>query len=163
MNVEGLYSCSALGSSSPEVHKQLTLCYKFMYISTKSYIFKSYVLILLAVPKITATEAIPNPRIGESFFLECSVAGIPDPTIVWVKDGFPLNTSNFPMVSLLSRPKASHIVVSKATGIEYNGMYTCIASNDAGSVSSSFLIRLQGQQHDYKLAIISSHYYSDLS
>ena len=114
-----------------------------------TYIFEFYVLILLAVPKITATEATPNPRIGESFFLECSVDGIPDPTIVWVKEGFPLNTNNFPMVSLLSRPKASRIVVTKATGIEYSGMYICIASNDAGSVSSSFLIKLQGQQYDY--------------
>ena len=69
--------------------------------------------ICIPVPKITATEATPNPHIGESFFLEYSVAGIPNPTIVWTKDGFPLNTDNFSMVSLLSTPNSSRVVISK--------------------------------------------------
>lgn len=103
---------------------------------------------LLAVPKIIATETTLNSRVGESFFLQCTVAGTPNPNITWMKDGIPLNKSILPILSLLRKPNSSRIVISKATGIEYNGMYTCIASNDAGSISSSFLIRLQGQQHD---------------
>ena len=107
-----------------------------------------YYLLFVALPEIIATEATPNPRIGEPFFLQCTVTGIPSPTIIWMKDGIPLNVSTLPIVSLLKKPNSSRIVISKAAGIEYNGMYTCIASNDAGSVSSSFLIQLQGQQHD---------------
>ena len=105
-------------------------------------------MLFVAVPEIIAIEATPNPRIGEPFFLQCTVTGTPSPTIVWMKDGIPLNKSILRIVSLLRKPNSSCIVISKAAGIEYNGMYTCIASNDAGSVSSSFLIRLQGQQHD---------------
>ena len=114
----------------------------------KTFYVMGFILILfVAVPKITATEATPDPHIGGSFFLQCSIDGIPNPTIIWTKDGFPLNTNNYPMVSHLNRSNSSLVVVSKAS-TEYNGVYTCIASNEAGSVSASFLIKLQGQQYD---------------
>ena len=144
---QGLYSCFAQGSSPPsEAHQQFNFCCTF-YAPSLHFTFKFIVVCFhafVAVPRITASKATPNPRFGGSFFLECTVAGIPKPTIIWTKDGIPLNESNLKAVSVLSQLNSSRIDVSKAWA-EYNGMYTCIASNDAGSVSESFLINLQGQ------------------
>ena len=162
MSVQGLYGCFAQGSSSTtevtelSLHKQFNFCCKFVHLLCMTK-FKTVIGYgsFVAMPRISVTESTLNPCIGESFFLECTVvAGIPKPTVVWIKDEIPLNESSLPVVSLSSSAYSSRIQVSRASA-EYNGMYTCVASNDAGSVSESFLVKLQGQ-----LAIIHICSYS---
>ena len=55
-------------------------------------------LFSLAVPRITAVDFTPNPYIGESLFIECSVDGIPVPNTTWKKDGAPLENSQVAIV-----------------------------------------------------------------
>ena len=45
---------------------------------------------ILAVPRITGVDVTSNPNVGEPFFIECAVEGIPVPNTAWVKDGAPL-------------------------------------------------------------------------
>lgn len=42
------------------------------------------------MPRITGVDVTPNPHVGEPFFIECTVDGIPSPNIVWVKGEAPL-------------------------------------------------------------------------
>ena len=39
------------------------------------------------LPHITSVDVTPNPHVGEPFFIECSVDGIPMPKTAWTKDG----------------------------------------------------------------------------
>ena len=51
------------------------------------------------MPTIAAVNSTLNPRIGESFFIECIVEGIPAPNITWIKDGVQLEQNE--VVALL--------------------------------------------------------------
>ena len=74
------------------------------------------------------------------------------PTIVWFKDGAEVNETDDTNIQILTIPatRASRIVVL-AVSTEYNGEYKCIASNVAGSISTSIQINLQGIKYPYNL------------
>ena len=78
-------------------------------------------------------------------FIECVVDGLPIPSVVWLKDGVELNGTDDTNIRIITIParKASRIEVSMAGG-NHNGEYTCVASNIAGSTSTSIEIMLQG-------------------
>lgn len=42
------------------------------------------------MPHITGVDFTPNPQVGQPFFIECTVEGIPAPDTTWMKDGSPL-------------------------------------------------------------------------
>ena len=69
------------------------------------------------------------------------------PSVSWTKDRTPLEGIDDNKIRIVTVParKSSRVEVSEAS-ISYNGVYECIAVNDAGSVSTSFQIELlQGQ------------------
>ena len=71
------------------------------------------------------------------------------PSVHWMKDGTPLEEESDNKIRIVTIPgrKSSRVEILEAT-IGYNGAYQCIASNEAGSVSVSFLVELlQGQSN----------------
>ena len=83
------------------------------------------------------------------------------PTIVWFKDGAEVNETDDSNIQILAIPgpatSFSSIGVS-AVSTEYNGEYKCIASNVAGSISTSIQINLQGIKYPYNLTSIAYTY-----
>ena len=98
-----------------------------------------------ALPRIVSTDLTPNPRVGEPFFIECTVAGIPLPTTSWMKDGAPLEGTVDDNLRILAIPSrnASRVEVTMSS-VDFNGMYKCLVQNLAGNDSNPFLIELQG-------------------
>ena len=85
-----------------------------------------------------------NPRIGESFFIECAFEGMPIPSAVWGKDGDELNEMDS-NIKIVHTANISRLEVILATIVD-NGIYECNISNTAGLTSQSFLIHLQEGQ-----------------
>ena len=98
-----------------------------------------------ALPRIVSTDLTPNPRVGEPFFIECTVAGIPLPTTSWMKDGAPLEGTVDENLRILAIPSrnASRVEVT-VSSVDFNGVYQCLVQNLAGSDSRSLRIELQG-------------------
>ena len=45
------------------------------------------IYLFLALPRITVIDVTSSPLVGDFFFIECTVDGIPQPSTVWMKDG----------------------------------------------------------------------------
>ena len=86
--------------------------------------------------------ATPNPVLGEEFSIECTVSGIPQPTVSWEFNGRKLEEGDKLRIVATADGRTSSVEVAVATS-EFNGIYTCIATNNAGSVSQSVRIELQ--------------------
>ena len=43
--------------------------------------------LFLALPRITVVDVTSSPLVGDFFFIECTVGGIPQPSTVWIKNG----------------------------------------------------------------------------
>ena len=104
-----------------------------------------YFFCVPALPRVVITDLIPNPRVKEPFFIECTVAGIPLPTISWMKDGAPLEGTADDNLRILAIPirNASRVEVT-VSNVDFNGVYQCLAKNLAGNDSRSLRIELQG-------------------
>ena len=123
---------------------QFEFCSKLIVITSVFYInFNSYP----ALPVIIGINSTSDPVQSGSFFIECVVTGLPVPRVMWLKDEAVVNeTDTFHRIITLKFPdkEASRIEVTIATS-NYNGEYTCVASNDAGSTSTSIQITLRGE------------------
>ncbi|XP_016146102.1 hemicentin-1-like [Sinocyclocheilus grahami] len=63
-----------------------------------------------------------------SVSLQCVVSGIPPPSITWLKDGRPVDTTQ----EILKLESAGRILHIKKARLEDAGKYTCVATNAAG-------------------------------
>lgn len=78
--------------------------------------------------------------VNRTVLLECPVAGIPPPSVKWLKNGLPLETDR--MVTLLSDGRQLEISSAKVTD---TARYTCIASNEAGELQRNFDVEVLGR------------------
>jgi len=103
------------------------------------------------VLKLPATKFVKR---GESLHLECKVSGTAPLKVTWYKhdtkvtDGDNYRTSFVDSVAVLEL---------LSTSFDDDGVYTCEAQNDAGSVSCSSTITIKGQPLTDFLFII--HYF----
>ena len=99
-----------------------------------------------AIPTITELTATSNPVIGSSFFIQCTVSGTPRPTISWKLNEIPLTASDDEVLRIVStnNGQTSRVEVS-ASRRGFDGVYQCIASNDAGNDTMNLRIELQGK------------------
>lgn len=70
----------------------------------------------------------------------CPVTGIPEPSIIWYKDGIPLLDWPYPRFTL--REKSLEIVSAQ---IDDAGDYKCQATNPAGQVKLDFKMHVYGK------------------
>lgn len=100
------------------------------------------------VLKLPATKFV---RQGESLRLECKVRGTAPLSVTWYKhdtkvtDGGNYRTSFVDSVAVLEL---------HSTNFDDDGVYTCEAQNDAGSVSCSTTLTVKGQLFTDVLIII---------
>ena len=88
-------------------------------------------------PTIDKDEINPNPTviIDDSVILDCPAVGTPDPEVIWLKNGEPLDYENNRQYSLQANGKRLLIQMAKEAD---DGIYTCVAANEAGSTEESF-------------------------
>lgn len=84
-----------------------------------------------------------EPEIGGELILRCKAEGNPEAQISWFKNGKRLYRDE--RISF----KKNHMQISDVS-LEDNGVYSCIAINDVGSVNSTeiFALRLSGNKRN---------------
>lgn len=93
-----------------------------------------------AFPRIVRGFLNPiRPVSGRRLAIECHVDGVPPPTVTWTKDNVTLS-DNMATISLSSTGIARLSLV-----IERSAEYACFARNDAGSVSRTFTVGVDGK------------------
>ncbi|XP_078498867.1 hemicentin-1 [Lissotriton helveticus] len=81
------------------------------------------------------SETISNP-----VTFTCDAAGIPPPTLTWLKNGHPIDNSNSLEVHILSGGNKLQIARSQQAD---SGTYTCIASNIEGKAQKRYILSIQ--------------------
>ena len=107
------------------------------------------ILCLAALPMIVGSSSTPNPREGSELIIDCVVSGIPSPIVMWIKDGNAFSGEDsddriFISSSLEGDMSRARVRIKSAI-IDDAGVYTCTASNDAGSASDMLRIQVNGK------------------
>ncbi|KAF2351226.1 Immunoglobulin I-set, partial [Trinorchestia longiramus] len=88
----------------------------------------------------------PGPPIikkaSQSVTLKCRVGGIPEPVVVWYKDGIPVSMDGSPA---LSRSNDLHTLHIGRLHRSDAGLYTCTATNLYGPVTANWTLRVKGE------------------
>uniref|UniRef100_F1KPK8 Hemicentin-2 n=1 Tax=Ascaris suum TaxID=6253 RepID=F1KPK8_ASCSU len=96
---------------------------------------KKFDLAVLERPRfLDMTNLSPSIIVGRPLVLDCSVTGTPKPTVMWLKNGKPINDSN---VLLLNDHQQLHI--ESATEGDA-GRYSCVAENKPGRVEKDLIV-----------------------
>ncbi|XP_051950032.1 hemicentin-1 [Xyrauchen texanus] len=85
-----------------------------------------------AVERTEPTEQVTVVQ-GSSVTLSCEARGMPPPTLSWLKDGQPLSLHR----NLLLDGQETRFLLSDV-GTSDGGLYSCVASNQAGSSTKTF-------------------------
>ena len=100
----------------------------------------------LAKPVILDSDTSDNTFVGDELFVQCQVGGIPDPAVTWSKDGADLvdNSPSLRIITVGTNQDISRVEVDSAQQANA-GMYTCTATNAAGSASMVFMVDVNGE------------------
>lgn len=77
--------------------------------------------------------------------------------ITWSKDGQPITATNPATAGILVNTVAdySSTLLFKSLRLDYRGNYTCVASNDAGTVSHSAIMIIHGKREIRQAVAVS--------
>ncbi|XP_065505206.1 hemicentin-1 isoform X3 [Caloenas nicobarica] len=81
-----------------------------------------------------------NETISNPVTFVCDATGIPPPTLVWLKDGKPIENSDSLDVHILSG--GSKLQIARSQLLD-SGTYMCIASNVEGKAQKSYVLSIQ--------------------
>ncbi|NXJ63832.1 HMCN1 protein, partial [Rostratula benghalensis] len=102
---------------------------------------KSFHLNVYVPPNIEGPEQeFINETISNPVTFVCDATGIPPPTLVWLKDGKPIENSDSLEVHILSG--GSKLQIARSLLLN-SGTYTCIASNIEGKAQKSYVLSVQ--------------------
>lgn len=79
---------------------------------------------------------------GESVTLECQISGNPTPVIMWFREDYKIESSIDFQISYENG--IAQLVIREAFA-EDSGRFTCTATSEAGTVSTSCYLLVQGQ------------------
>ena len=113
------------------------------------FVVTAVVVFCAALPNITSglngSYSVP---LGDRFSLQCTVHGVPIPNIVWFKDESLVSDVNDTNLNITySDPASSQFrstLTVLAVSMGYRGAYTCHATNNAGSDSSTGNLTITG-------------------
>lgn len=78
---------------------------------------------------------------GESVTLECQISGQPAPTILWFREDYKIESSIDFQISYMNG--FARMVIREAFA-EDSGRFTCTATSEAGTVSTSCYLLVKG-------------------
>uniref|UniRef100_A0A8C5R405 Ig-like domain-containing protein n=1 Tax=Leptobrachium leishanense TaxID=445787 RepID=A0A8C5R405_9ANUR len=81
-------------------------------------------------------------KLSESVTLECTIAGYPSPSVVWYREDYRIENSIDFQITYVE--EIVRLVIREAFA-EDSGRFTCTASNEAGTVSTSCYLLVQGK------------------
>ncbi|KAM8933893.1 hemicentin-2 [Pelodytes ibericus] len=90
-----------------------------------------YLLVVYVPPRIVSMTDLATFLVNEQVWLECNATGVPDPTLMWLKDKVPVSTANAGLQIL----EQGRLLSLSAAHISDSGIYTCVAFNPAGEDS----------------------------
>ncbi|CAH2316004.1 hemicentin-2 [Pelobates cultripes] len=90
-----------------------------------------YTLDVYVPPKIAPMTDLATFLANEDVWLECNATGVPEPTIMWLKDKIPVSTANAGLQIL----EQGRLLSLSAAHVSDSGVYTCVAVNPAGEDS----------------------------
>uniref|UniRef100_A0A8C7X2K8 Ig-like domain-containing protein n=1 Tax=Oryzias sinensis TaxID=183150 RepID=A0A8C7X2K8_9TELE len=96
---------------------------------------------VMAAPVFTKNLQDLAASQGQLVVLECRVKGVPAPKVDWFREGKVLEDS--PDFRILQKKDICTLVIAEVFA-EDSGMFTCIASNKYGTVSSSAALKVKG-------------------
>ncbi|KRZ38331.1 Muscle M-line assembly protein unc-89 [Trichinella pseudospiralis] len=79
--------------------------------------------------------------------LDCRIDGTPIPEIKWYKDWKPLFETN--RIKFVHEPPCMYSLIIETPLLRDSGVYACIASNEAGEVSSTGTVAVEAEPFDY--------------
>lgn len=79
---------------------------------------------------------------GESVTLECHISGYPSPTVTWYREDYQIESSIDFQITFQSG--IARLMIREAFA-EDSGRFTCSAVNEAGTVSTSCYLAVQGK------------------
>ena len=79
---------------------------------------------------------------GESTTLFCPVTGVPEPEIIWMKNGQPIDFEIDSNLRMQQGGKELHIHQAE---VEDGGFFTCVASNTAGVQQLEYDLEIRGE------------------
>ncbi|KAK0404394.1 hypothetical protein QR680_017436 [Steinernema hermaphroditum] len=91
---------------------------------------------VLVPPEIDKSNIIQNPLaiLGRSISLECPVRGIPQPSVLWTRDGIPVPVNGHKY--LLDQNNQTFVLHDVQTADR--GVYACVVENRGGATSQDF-------------------------
>ena len=100
----------------------------------------------LAKPVIVDSATSANTFVGSELFVQCQIGGLPKPDVMWFKDGSPLvdKSPTLRIITLGTDQDISRVEVDSAQQTNA-GIYTCTATNAAGSASMVFMLDVNGE------------------
>ena len=102
----------------------------------------NFVFLLISVaPVVVATELSITAIEGDEANLTCLATGDPVPFQTWSRNGTQLTSGGRYQISGDGRV----LTVQQVSEDEDEGMFTCHASNDAGSDSADIAVSVQGE------------------
>lgn len=80
---------------------------------------------------------------GNSARMDCEASGMPPPTVTWLRNGLPLSDDDH--VQLINN---DYTLLFIYTSEKEAGLYTCIATNNAGTTEQQFNLTVLGMFHN---------------
>ena len=74
-------------------------------------------------------DTSPRVTVNDTSVLNCAVTGIPNPRLVWLRDGRLIDTTLHPNIQLLASGRQLRI---NAAAVSDTAVYRCLATNKAG-------------------------------
>lgn len=116
--------------------------------------FVKIVILFLTVPAYILRENVdtePRVILNRTLVLNCPVGGSPNPSILWYKEGIPLDLNNNPLIDVLSEGRQLRVPNAQLSD---SGTFTCEALNKAGRDSQDYNVQIQSA---YTMYIYNIH------
>ncbi|KAG5276279.1 hypothetical protein AALO_G00130100 [Alosa alosa] len=115
-----------------------TGAYRCVAISVAGNAELTHTLQVYVPPSISSDGGMVSVVVNEAVRLECEAAGVPTPTLTWLKDGSPV-TSVSQGLQVLS---AGKLLAFSSALVSDAGRYTCVAVNAGGETQKDYDLRV---------------------
>ncbi|MBN3299469.1 HMCN1 protein, partial [Amia calva] len=89
-------------------------------------------------PNLDLSQEVMTPRAGSSVILQCEAQGVPEPEVIWYRNGLLLAPGNGQTIN-------RHRLEIQGVQVADSGLYTCKVSNIAGQVDRTFHLTVHGK------------------